>query len=125
MENRPGKDKKARTNEDERKRIWDAHIAANPDLLSPDENEPTNNLRCLVCEQLLKGSGAKYSVANAVSHMHSKSHRDQLDGVNAARLLNGQAAFPHFVERTQEQLTGQVISALYSFQLLFTVWCSD
>ena len=56
MDSRPGKDKRARTNEDERKRIWDALIEDNKELLCPADDEPTQNLHCLVCEQVLRGS---------------------------------------------------------------------
>ncbi len=41
MDPRPGKDKRARTNEVERKRIWDALVADNRQLLRPANRRRT------------------------------------------------------------------------------------
>ena len=108
MDPRPGKDKRARTTEDERKRIWDALLADNEQLLCPADDEPSQNLQCLVCEQVLKGSGSKYASGNALMHMKSNVHQEKVQEVNAGRADNKQDPLPAFVLKTQEQLTGQV-----------------
>ena len=108
MDSRPGKDKRARTNEDERKRTWDALIKDNKELLCPADDEPTQNLHCLVCEQVLRGTGATYSIGNARVHMLSNVHKNKVREVNESRSTNGQAPLPDFIEKTQEELTGQV-----------------
>ena len=107
MDPRPGRDKRARTNEVERKRIWDALIADNRQLLRPDENQPEEDLYCLVCSQVLRGTCAKYAVATAVGHMRTNIHQKKVVEVNAGRALNNQPCLPDFVERTPEQHTGQ------------------
>lgn len=108
MDPRPGKDKRARTTEDERKRIWDALLADNEQLLCPADDKPEEDLYCLVCSQILKGTGAKYAVANAVGHMKTNIHQKKVQEVNASRAVHGQHALPDFVEKTAEQLSGQV-----------------
>jgi len=107
MDPRPGKDKRARTTEDERKRIWDALLADNEQLLCPADDKPEEDLYCLVCSQILKGTGAKYAVANAVGHMKTNIHQKKVQEVNASRAVHGQHALPDFVEKTAEQLSGQ------------------
>ncbi len=57
---------------------------------------------------MLKGTGATYAIGNALAHMKTNNHQKKVQEDNAIRVANGQDPLPAFVEKTQEQLTGQV-----------------